>query len=251
MFKSILRFSLLLTLLPAASGATGTVPFVGCAGLSQPGSGVIGAPLGRPLTIDIPPAAAAKLALYATNGAAVLAPRGWKCLDLETTASAMLYVWPPETAGDPRAGPIVSVLRISPLASYDIDKTYFSLVFMQADTAAQPVNPVPRYKSDIVTQISPRLVSYTTPAGHSGLGNWGMTEDAQTGLPAFGVIAHSFGSAKTMGGIIWLNVRLPASVADLQPQITRYLARCLPDNNSLDCESGGALITAGSEFDGD
>jgi len=247
----ILLAAVLLGLPPAMAAAASTIPFVGCNGSFQPGGGLIGAPRGRPLAIDAPPAVAAGLALYAANWVAVLAPRGWRCIDLETENSAVLYIWPPGGTGDPRAGQIVSVLRASPLESYDIDKTYFPAVFAKYDTVPIRVAALARYKSDVIKTAGPRLFSYITPAGQVGLGTTGLPGGASARLPAYGVVAHSFGSAKSLGGVIWLNIRLPVALTDLRPEISGYLARCLPDNNSLDCESGGALVAAGSEFDGD
>lgn len=87
-------------ILAAAATPAGAAPppFVGCASDGQQGPQP---PPTRPERLpDLPPAVAARLALYASRDLAVLAPRGWRCIALEGSSGSFLMVTPERHTAD-------------------------------------------------------------------------------------------------------------------------------------------------------
>jgi hypothetical protein len=164
---------------PACSQAA-TIPFVGCAAQGAP------APTGQALTIDLPPAIASQLAIYAGEHLALLAPRGWACSGTDGADNRSLFVYP-RGGGVATRGPIIAKriyqggtqdainLTIAYAARYFPTSANADEVNGAAAKAGLPasaiLNLAPGFKTDKLDYVTPILLDFTTPAGDPGLGN--------------------------------------------------------------------------------
>ncbi len=260
-FGVVLALGLACWTAPARADA---VPFVGC--VEQGASAADGswtAPRGRTVEMNLPPAIAGKLAIYASNWSAVLAPRGWACRSSvnELQGSAML-VTPVPREGDDKAvltGPAVILWndqRPATVAAYAA--RYFpdaagmikaDADFCGASCAAlldpkSGAAPAPFYPSDRIRHVRDLVLSYETPANKAGLGH----QIGSAALPAYGVLALS-DLPRGEGGVVNLTVRLPAALAPVRGAIMSAFQACMPNRNVVGCESGGAFVAQGRPID--
>lgn len=254
---------------PQAKAAT-SIPFVGCIEQGPtPNDGSWTAPSGKPLVTNLPPAIAGKLAVYASNWSAVLAPRGWACRSVVTAQQGVAMIVSPVPAeGDDSgvlSGPAIILWNDqSPATVAAYTARYFprAIAAIEADdhycgpdcdAFLHPKNgaPVlaPRFSSDIIRHTTPFILAYTTPANQRGLGNQiGAPAPGQPSLPNEGLLALS-NLPRGEGGIVNLTVRLPTGLQYLHAAILTRFEACLPNNNTVACESGNAFTAQGRPID--
>jgi hypothetical protein len=264
--KVMIGFAVALMFAGSAAGARAAdIPFVGCIEQgAQAADGSWTAPVGKSLRTSLPPAIADRLAVYASNWSAVLAPRGWACRSSVTALQgSALLVSPVPREGDDRAvlaGPAIILWndeRPEAVAAYA--GRYFpgALRAILADDdvcgagCAALLDPkskatlTPLYRSDTIRHVKDLVVEYQTPANRAGLGH---QIGAGAALPAYGVLAIS-NRPRGQGGVVNLTLRLPAALAPLRGAILSAFEACLPDRNAVDCESGGAFVAQGRPID--
>lgn len=268
-----------LALAPRAMAAT-PIPFVGCIEQGPtPDDGSWTAPSGKPLVTSLSPAIAGRLAVYASNWSAVLAPRGWACRSVVTAQQGVaMIVSPPPPDGAPAdgasaAGEDSAILSGPAIILWNdqspaIVAAYTARYFPGAigaitaderycgagcDALLHPRQGAParalRFPSDVIRHETPFILAYSTPAGHRGLGNQiGAPAPGQPSLADSGLLALS-NLPRGEGGIVNLTVRLPADLQDLNGAIIAAFRACLPNNNTLACESGHAFTSQGRPID--
>jgi len=180
-FKKELLSSFLVLAVPAKAA---TIPFVGCAAHGA------AAPTGQSLTIDLPPAIASQLAIYAGEHLALLAPRGWVCSGTDGNDNVSLFVYP-RGGGVATSGPIIAKriylggtqnainLTIAYAARYFPTSANADEVNGAAEkeglAASAILNLAPGFKTDKLVYVTPILLEFTTPAGDAGLGDQVLT----------------------------------------------------------------------------
>ena len=225
---------LLLAIWPAAvQAAPPPLPVVGC-----PADGMSGpAPPPDPL----PPAprvsagAARRLAYYAADGLAVLAPRGWHCVDAYGSDGALLLVTPrsytAQTLPGPNslAGPAVELLFLNGENSgrEQVAEVFsrlfpFKRRFIRAvETADEPFGPRRRFPSgpyftDATIRRSRAEVDYSTPPYRNGMGTfYGQLRPGSSPVTGAAMLTESNG----VDSIVLLQVRLPPSLRRLTPVV--------------------------------
>jgi hypothetical protein len=256
-------------LAPRALAAT-TIPFIGCIEQGPtPNDGSWTAPSGKPLVTNLPPAIAGKLAVYASNWSAVLAPRGWACRSAVIEQRGVAMIVSPEPAeGDDSgilAGPAIILWNdqsAGTVAAYTARYFPGAIAAIKADDdycgpgcasllVPKPGGAVaaPRFPSDIIQHETPFLLTYTTPADRRGLGNQiGAPAQGQPSLEDVGLLGIS-NLPKGEGGIVNLTIRLPPDMKVLRAAILQQFRHCMPNNNTLACESGGSVTAQGRPID--
>jgi hypothetical protein len=262
MKSSCLALVLLLPLASHAVAAT-TIPFVGCIETGPTvDDGSWTAPVGKPLVTNLPTAVADHLALYASNWSAVLAPRGWACRSTVTDLRGVAMIVAPEvaTAGPMEilSGPAIiawndqSDAIVAAYAGRYFPEHLLPLGATQAAAAPQATSSpglVPRYTTDTIRYRGDLVLEYLTPAHHAGLGTrTSLPGGSLPDLPSYGMLALS-NLPRGEGGIVNITVRLPPALAFLHEAIIKSFAACMPNNNTLDCESGGAVVRQGKMLD--
>jgi len=253
--------ALLILCLPLAphARAAATIPFVGCIETGPTvDDGSWTAPVGKPLVSNLPPAIAAHLAVYASNWSAVLAPRGWACRSTVTPLKGVAMIVAPEvsTAGpmDILRGPAViawndqSAATVAAYAGRYFPEHLAPLAANQTVDAAPSPGLMPRYATDMINYRGDLVLEYLTPARHAGLGSQTSQGGSLPSLPSYGLLALS-DLPRGEGGIVNMTVRLPADLAYLHKAIIKAFAACMPNHNTLACESGGAFVRQGSPLD--
>jgi len=210
--------------LAAAAAAAGParVPFVGC-----PSDGQLGpqpAPQHGPVP-DVPAAAAARLAYYASHEFGVLAPRGWHCLALEGSNESALIVTPERHGADqlmaasPLHGPAVqfSVSFGGTSGRFEVANVIARAFPAHMDfarrVAAEGIgDPLPRgpYPTDHMVRLRPNAVAYTTPAGREGLGTDSRLAAGDRPIDGLALLDPQ-GDME----LVKIDVRLPAAQASL------------------------------------
>jgi len=208
------------------------LPFVGCAQYNT--WGVQAAPrddFRRAAHID--PADAGRLAWYQTDGNdAIVAPRGWHCIEVRDHDSTFIVSEEPYGLEDfrarkPVAGPAVVRLRIdgSWKRRRDVARAaarYFPRIFphliARAGVRGHTPYPhdVPLYRYDVNHEVM-----YETQANQQGLG----TEDLLVPGPLpIDTALYIVGEEDDDPGLAKVAVRLPAGAKDLAIPILRQLA---------------------------
>jgi hypothetical protein len=248
----------------AAPARAAAVPFVGCVEQgARADDGSWTAPSGKTVEMNLPAAIAGKLAVYASNWSAVLAPRGWACRSsvTEMQGSAML-VTPAPREGDDKAvltGPAIILWndqRPETVAAYAARYFPDSAGMIKADDdfcgagcaklldPKSGAAPAPFYASDRIRHVKDLVLTYETPAKLEGLGH----QIGAAALPAYGVLALS-DLPRGEGGVVNLTVRLPAALAPVRGAIISAFQACMPNRNVVGCESQGAFVAQGRPID--
>lgn len=217
---------------PPAKALT-TVPFVGCADSGQ--TGVFAS--GTPLVTDMPPEIASKLAVYAGDYQAVLAPRGWQCIGTQGTAGATLWVYP-QGQNYKTDGPIVSEQTWggnetgnSYIISYG--GTYFPKIinneliddFLSGRIQEKQEFLVHKHKTDTIIYESNSILEFATPAGREGLGSEILGRSSITAYGLIGIIG--FDNSGNDPAISLLGLRLPSKDLYLRTYILEFSKACL------------------------
>jgi hypothetical protein len=215
-----------LALAGAASAATpARMPFVGCASDGQMGPQP--APRQSP-TPHVSPAAAQRLAYYASGDLGVLAPRGWHCFGLYGSNGSILIVTPERHAArdllsataSPLRGPAVQITESLGATSgrFAVARTIAQAFPAQMDfvrhVAAEgigdplPSGPVP---TDRIVRLRPMVVAYTTPAGREGLGTDSRLVPSDRPIDGLAILDPADGDMI----LVKVDIRLAASQAGL------------------------------------
>lgn len=224
-------FCLLFAVARSSAHAQTSVPYIGCPGDGQ--TGPYAAAKGSPKAVNLPAAAADKLAWYEYNGDAghfgTLGPRGWNCFVTIGSNGWTLYI-APETLDSAKllehrnwkgfTGPAIQlsgsdggtsgrfevakvVARVFP-AHRDYARSIIAEGFGPA--ADYPFGPFP---SDHLTHKGKDLVEFTTPAHRNGLGtmSWLLPSDQ----PINGIALLTIGP-QVDTELLHLSLRLPPSL---------------------------------------
>ena len=237
---SVLATLCFCTLAVAASAAE-SIPFVGCASDGQ--QGPVAAPKGQAKALAIDPAAAKGLAWYqAKYSAGALAPRGWKCFSFYGSSGVTLRIAPSGKLDDTRqpiAGPAVvladdsggtsgrfDVAKVAARVFAGPEKAFVASVIAEGIEPKEnfPAGP---YPADKMTDKTPTLVEFATPAGKDGLAS--ADRLAKAALPTAG-LAKLVGPADGPD-LYLLAVRLPAAQADLAAAIVAAAEATLPNSS--------------------
>jgi hypothetical protein len=240
--------------LPGIAAAV-TIPFIACP--AEITGGLLIAPTGHPITVDIPAGAAAKLALDAGAYQAVLAPGGWTCSAGIGSDATELIITP--RARSPHAKDAAITVRSDMSGSgsaiadvMTIGRTYFPNLVSAAQYAdflkswtgigkADP--PAQRYPSDRIKYLTPSMLEYMTPPGKNGIAQLaagGSSVFAQSGFislqgkyspPTIENGLHINGEDDRI--IIALNVNLPPDLADLTPYILAASSPCISGDSCV------------------
>lgn len=195
-------------------------PFVGCPSDGQ--QGPIAAPKQATRTPLLTSELADRLAYYQGNDLAVLAPRGWRCIEFSGSNGSILLVTlgPPPKSRDPASkrigGHFVIVelslastsgrFRVAEVAGplFPVAKKFVDGVKSEPDVKLDFVSIV----NDKLTRRSPTVVEFTTPADQDGLGI--DSRVLKMYLPISGVAMLT---ADT--DLVMLRTRLPTQQRDL------------------------------------
>jgi len=216
------------------ASAQTSVPNVRCPGDGQTGPYV--AAKGSPKPVNLPPEIANKLAWYEYKGDAgqfgTLGPRGWNCFVTIGSDGETLYV-APEALDSAKilehkdwkgfTGPVIqlsgwdggtsgrfevarTVARVFP--AY---RNYARKIIAEGFGAASdyPFGPFP---SDHLTYKGKKLVEFTTPSHHKGLGTMSWLLPSDQPITGFALLADT---PDLDTGLLQLSVRLPLSLSFL------------------------------------
>ena len=234
--------------------ASSTIPFVGCPGTDM--EGPIDPPSGQPITVDMPAAAAAKLALYVGHGLGFLAPRGWKCGG--DWGSAIGSLWASPQTGDTDTGPVIVMMAGSAETEPGVSfvrrycSQYFQKICSKSDflksaqqqgSLIEGESLVPRFDTDTLNYTSDSQLQYRTPADHRGLGTEILNatryspNDLSTlsRLPTDGLIEmiNDPGPAYL---IDLMAIRVSSDSNYLIPFIVKFEMSCPPFDGNLPCD---------------
>lgn len=198
------------------------VPFVGCPSDGQ--AGPVAAPTGGPVRVLVPARVAAELAYYkGGKGTGVLAPRGWRCLELYGSSGQGLVVRPGAVLfGADVDGPaVVAEFRYGGTSGRFAVAGVIARVFpgfqgfvdgvrQGFENLELPSGPV---ATDVLKRRGARVVEYRTPGGMEGLGteSW-LKKEA---WPIDGVVVL----VGETPDLVRVNVRLPERLRWLAPSI--------------------------------
>jgi len=227
----------------AAAQAAVTVPFVGCAGDDD--TGPTPAATGRPVTVEIPAAVAAKLAVYSGEDIQILAPRGWDCAGFHSNVNASLSVFPPGRDDD-KSGPIVmEFIKEGNIEGglgsgvISVGATYFPDIISHSDlldylratnmSGSEEQFAAPVYSSDELTYLTKSELIFFTPAGKQGVASIYDVPPSST-LPTRGILRIFYPAAgdKSSAGVGYWAImsfaeRLPAGEASLGPYMLNFV----------------------------
>lgn len=230
----------LLTLAVASilTHAQTTVPYVGCPGDGQ--TGPYSAAKGSPKPVNLAPGIADKLAWYEYKGDAgqigTLGPRGWNCFVVIGSDGEFLYV-APESPNSAKilehknwkgfTGPAIqlSLSEGGTSGRFEVAKTVARVFPVYRNYARKiiaegfgpasdyPFGPFP---SDHLKYKGKKLVEFTTPAHHKGLGtmSWLLPSDQ----PVIGFASLTI-ETDIDTGLLQLSLRLPHSLSSLAPTL--------------------------------
>jgi hypothetical protein len=250
------------TLAATATAAT-AIPFVGCIETGpMVDDGTWTAPVGKPLVTNLPPAIASHLAVYASNWSAVLAPRGWACRSTVTPLKGVAMIVAPEVSSagpmDILSGPAVIAWNDQSDATVAAYAGRYFPEHLQPLAANETVagahatptpNLMPRYATDTISYRGDLVLEYLTPAHRAGLGSQtSLPGGTLPALPSYGLLALS-NLPRGQGGIVNITVRLPADLNFLHKAIIKSFAACMPNHNTVACETGGAFVRQGRPLD--
>jgi hypothetical protein len=216
----------LLLAAPAAAQDQAQVPFVGCASDGQ--QGLLAAPDGKGQTPTAPAAVAGRLAYYASNDLAVLAPRGWHCFGLYGSNGSGLYVTPEKHGEDlfdlpaPLTGPIVQVhlslgstsgrFEAARVAARLFPSRKAFVKSVQDEEILEKAFVFGPYGTDRTTLLNDHEARFETPAGKDGMGIGGRMAPGKD--PVLG-----YAGMTDDNDLLWVGARLPASERDLATAI--------------------------------
>ncbi|HUO23639.1 MAG TPA: hypothetical protein VMU59_14075 [Caulobacteraceae bacterium] len=197
------------------------VPFIGCSSDGQLGPQT--APKDDGKAPELSAALAARLGWYVGNYVkGVLAPRGWRCIELYGSNGATLLVTPArlgDASKGPVAGPAVQLsvsvgdtsgrfeaariaARLFPRRRAFVDAVIAEKLEPKADFVFGP------YPDDRIRRLGPDVVAFVTPARKDGMGT--MSRLAKSGEPIEGLAVMDEDNDATV-----LAVRLAAAQHDL------------------------------------
>lgn len=211
-----------------------SVPYVGCSGDGQ--TGPYSAAKGSPKLVNLPPEIANKLAWYEYKGDAgqigTLGPRGWNCFVTIGSNGETLYV-APEALDSAKIlehknwnGFTGAVIQLSgsdggTSGRFEVARTvarvfpayrnYARKIIAEGFGPASdyPFGPFP---SDHLTYKGKKLVEFTTPSHHKGLGT--MSWLLPSNQPIIGFALLTIGPDVDTG-LLQLSLRLPHSLSFL------------------------------------
>ena len=181
----------------------------------------------------LPAPAAAQLAYYAADGMAVLAPRGWHCLEVYDSAGAVLLVTPDAHTADDRrdlTGPAVEMVYLNGWNSgrFDVARVLARLFpsrrafvrhVVQEGLEAADRFPRGPYPHDTIRRLGRSEVAYVTPARRTGMGT-AMGCLAPDAAPVDGMATLA-----RQDGVTLVDVRLPRGSRFLATAILRDARR--------------------------
>ena len=200
------------------------LPFVDCPSDGQ--SGPSPPPAAPPARPRLPRAATEDLALSASGGMAVLAPRNWHCIEVYGSDGATLLVTPnhytmttlPEIGR--LAGPAVELSFVNgensgrgQVAEVFSRLFRFKRAFIHGVASGYdnpPHYPRGPYPTDRTVRRSQAIVDYTTPPHRQGM----ETYESRLGPSAHPIIGRAtLARSNGLDSVILLNVRLPLGCA--------------------------------------
>lgn len=204
--------------------------FVGCPADGM--SGPVPAPATTPDAPRVPAGAARQLAYYASAGFAVLAPRGWHCIEIYGSGGAVLLVTPRLYTADTipdfhsLAGPAVELLFLNGENSgrdqvAEVFSRLFPFKHRFIRSVASDLDIVHRfphgpYAADRMVWRNRAEVDYATPPHRDGMGTYssrlGPGPDPITG-------AAILAKANGVDSVVLLNVRLSPGLRGMVPII--------------------------------
>ena len=212
--------------------AAGLMPFVGCPAEGM--SGPVPAPAEPPANKRLLADHAGRLALYAASGMSVLAPHGWRCIEIYHSGGALLLVTPhPYTLAtfpgtNTLDGPVVELSLLSGENSgRDQVAEVFSRLFpfkrQFIHDAAGNYDTPPRYPrgpfaTDRTVRRDRAEVDYTTPPHHDGMGTYASRlQPGSDPITGVAMLAQVQG----VDSVVLLSVRLPQRLQGLRQVILR------------------------------
>ena len=236
--KSAVRWALALGLAVNITGAAHAAPATRIPAIGCPSDGQVGpqpAPHVDAPKINLSPAVAKRLAFYKGDyDPGVLAPRGWKCLELEGSNGSILIIALSLPSSDDLLffrrhieGPGVELIersgetsgrfemaqliaRVFPAHMDFADKVIAENIWNASEFPSGP------YRRDRMKYRGDRVVEFETPAGTKGLGSWNHMS-----LNTDPISGAAFLDRDIINSSI-LAVRLPKAQADLKPIIIRH-----------------------------
>jgi hypothetical protein len=217
----------------AEDAPTAQVPFVGCPGIGGADPQLWPVPKGAPKVLPSPPTVpAARIAYYrADAGPGVFAPRGWHCQAwggasgsfIIVTPSTPPAVIPRESVKSPGVIGIESyggssgrfdIAEVSARLFPDVMADFIARV--KAEGFPSPdFSKIHPFSEDQYTYLTRRLVKFTTPAQHEGIGTGIFVPSTD---PVRGVVSLSPGGGR-YPDLLQFDIRLSSS----DDQLTRAL----------------------------
>ena len=232
----VLSLASLLSLAVASTlaHAQTSVPYVGCPGNGQ--TGPYTAAKGVPKSVNLAPEIADKLACYEYKGDAgqfgTLGPRGWNCFVTIGSNRETLYV-APEALNSAKilehkdwrgfTGPVIQLsgsdggtsgrFEVAKVAArvFPAYRNYARKIIAEGFGSAfdYPFGPFP---SDHLKYKGKKLVEFTTPAYHKGLGTMSWLLPSDQSITGFALLSDT---PDLDTGLLQLSVRLPLSLSFL------------------------------------
>ena len=196
----------------AGIAPTAQVPFVGCPAIGGADAEPRAVPLGAPKSLpNQPTVGVARIAYYraAAEGPGVFAPRGWHCQTWSGSNGAFIIVTPrapPQIIPrEPVKGRCVvaiesyggtsgrfAVAEVSARIFPDVMADFIARV--KAEGFPSPdFSKIKPYPNDRYTYLNPKLVKFTTPAHHDGIGTGIFVPSAD---PVHGVVSLAAGDER-------------------------------------------------------
>ena len=214
-----------------SAGRAATLPFIGCPADGQ--GGPLPAPRGRAPDLALPLALIHRLAYYASDDMAVLGPAGWHCFSLYGSNGSSLYVTPEaRDLNSLQAGLSGFAIQFSTSLGgtsgrFEVAKIAASLfpsarqfVRRVIDEGLEPASDFPSRPAptDRIEHLGPDAVRYETPADTDGLGTRSRLRKAAQPIGGAVILLP-----KDEMDLLYLAIRLPPELRDLQPVITRQV----------------------------
>ncbi|HEY1725518.1 MAG TPA: hypothetical protein VGF89_08845 [Steroidobacteraceae bacterium] len=215
------------------------VPVAACPENEQPGAGRMQAAQSMP--VDVSPAIAAQLAYYRAEGTpGVYAPQRWSCHGWSGSNGSILLVTP--KALEPPYFPLPSItgpavmIQSSPRETSGrfhvaiVAAQLFPLVAADFITQVRQEHLIPDNSfsaehdaDDELQYLSDRLVQYSTPANHSGLGTQGMLEVSN--LPIRGLSILSL--EDSTDALTEVRIRLAPALSPVAAAVLQLETACI------------------------